>query len=332
MGLALRILLAGLLAGEVAPNVSTVPLGLLPVIWPPDNPYSDAKWELGRSLFFDQRLSLDESVSCATCHNPQFAFTDTGRTSSGIHGQSGTRSAPTILNRAFSRLQFWDGRAGSLEEQAIAPIENPVEMGHSRAGVVERLQSIPGYRRMFAAAFGSEQITIEGVVQAIATFERTALSGNSPYDRYMAGDKSAMTAAQIRGWNVFVNKAKCDQCHEGIDLTTNQFHNVGVGMDKARPDLGRFTVTHDPKDWGAFRTPTLREVARTAPYMHDGSLATLEDVVEYYDRGGNASRNLDETMKPLHLSEQDKKDLVEFLKALSGEGWQSLTAPKVFPE
>ncbi len=170
------------------------------------------------------------------------------------------------------------------------------------------------------------------MAKAIATFERTVLSGNSPYDRYKAGKKSAMTAAQIRGLDVFQNKAKCDQCHEGINFTTNAYHNLGVGTDKPEPDAGRFVVTKDPKDWGAFKTPTLREIANTAPYMHDGSLKTLEEVVEYYDKGGKANQNLDEKMKPLRLTTEQKNDLVAFLKALSGEGWQEIKEPTHFPE
>lgn len=310
----------------------TVPLGLLPVQWPADNPYSRAKWELGRALYFDPRLSADNSVSCASCHSPKNAFTDKLPNSVGIRGQHGNRSAPTVINRAYTLAQFWDGRAATLEEQAKGPMANPIEMGHTHQGIVGRLKEIPGYRAMFAKAFGSEEIDIDKAAKAIATFERTVLSGNSPFDRYQAGNKKAMTAAQIRGLNVFSNKAKCDQCHEGINFTTNAYHNLGVGTDKPDPDPGRFAVTKNPADWGAFKTPTLREIANTSPYMHDGSLVTLEQVVDFYDKGGIKNKNLDEKMKPLNLTDQDKKDLVEFLKALSGEGWQTLGPPDKFPE
>jgi len=334
-GLAALAILAGADDRKAAPPAIRVPLGLLPIPWPSDNPYSADKVELGRLLFFDPRLSKDDTVSCASCHSPEHAFTDGEANSKGMGGQRGNRSAPTTLNRAYSLAQFWDGRASSLEDQAKGPMANPIEMGHSHAGVVNKLNMIVGYRTRFEKVFGEPEVTIDAVAQAIATFERTLLSGNSPYDRYKAGQKAALTPAQIRGLDVFVNKAKCDQCHEGINFTSNSYHNLGVGMAadnaKANPDPGRFEVTKDPKDFGAFKTPTLRDVARTAPYMHDGSLKTLEEVVEFYDKGGTPNKNLDEKVKPLKLTEQDKKDLVSFLKALNGEGWQSVTAPKSFP-
>ena len=309
-----------------------VPLGLLPIQWPKDNPYSPAKWELGRALYYDPRLSSDGTVSCASCHSPKMAFTDNLPVSAGIRGQKGGRSAPTVINRAYSLAQFWDGRAGSLEEQAVGPMQNPIEMGHTHPAIVNMLSGIPGYRSMFKAAFGSEEITIVLAGKAIATFERTVLSGNSAYDRYRAGDKKALTAEQIRGWKVFKDKAKCDQCHEGVNFTTNEYHNLGVGMDKPNPDQGRFEVTHKDADRGAFKTPTLRDIARTAPYMHDGSLKTLDEVVEFYDKGGTLNKNLDEKMKPLNLTADEKRALVEFMKALNGEGWQQMTAPSALPK
>lgn len=309
-----------------------VPKGLLPVQWPKDNPYSKAKWDLGRALYYDTRLSVDGTLSCASCHSPQFGFTDGQAFSAGVKHQMGGRSAPTVINRAYSMAQFWDGRAMSLEEQAGGPMANPIEMGHTHDGVCAKLKEVPGYRKMFTEAYGSDEINIDRVTKAIATFERTVLSGNSPYDKYKAGDKKAMTASQVRGLDVFVNKAKCDACHEGINFTLNSYHNLGIGTDKPEPDAGRFAVTKNPKDWGAFKTPTLREIANTAPYMHDGRFRTLAEVVDFYDKGGIPNKNLDETMKPLKLTDQDKKDLVEFLKALSGEGWQHLGPPAKFPE
>ncbi len=309
-----------------------MPLGLVPVQWPADNPYSKQKVELGRLLYFDNRLSADNSVSCASCHHPKFAFADGSPVSTGIKGQKGGRSAPTVFNRAYSLAQFWDGRAATLEEQAKGPMANPIEMGNTHDGVVTRVKSIAGYKVLFEGVFGAGEININQVAKAIATYERTVLSGNSAYDRYRAGKKSAMTAQQIRGYNVFVNKAKCDQCHEGINFTTNAYHNLGVGTDKPNPDEGRSAVTKNAADWGAFKTPTLREIANTAPYMHDGSLKTLREVVDYYDKGGIPNKNLDEKIKPLRLTEQDKNDLVEFLKALSGEGWQNAAVPSKFPE
>lgn len=310
----------------------SVPKGLLPLQFPADNPYSPEKVELGRLLFFDKRLSKDGSISCATCHNPKFAFTDGAANSTGIEGQKGGRSAPTVINRAYSLAQFWDGRAATLEEQAVGPMANPIEMGHTLDGIIATLRSIPGYRPLFEKAFGSSNITIEMVAQAITTFERTVLSGNSPYDKYKAGNKKAMSTAQIRGMKVYLDKAKCDQCHEGINFTSNMYANLGVGTDKTEPDPGRYAVTKNDADWGAFKTPTLREIEHTAPYMHDGSLKTLEEVVDYYDKGGLPNRNLDSKIKKLNLTSQDKSDLVAFLKALSGEGWQQIREPESFPQ
>jgi cytochrome c peroxidase len=310
----------------------TVPLGLLPIQWPADNPYSKQKVELGKLLYFDKRLSADGTVACASCHHPKFAFTDNAAVSTGINGAKGGRSAPTVFNRAYSLAQFWDGRAATLEEQVKGPMENPIEMGNTHANIVAKLRGITGYRGLFKTAFGTEDISIDHVAKAVATFERTVLSGNSPYDRYKAGNRKAMTPDQVRGMDVYFNKAKCDQCHEGINFTTNAYHNLGVGTDKPKPDEGRYVVTKDPRDWGAFKAPTLREIANTAPYMHDGSLKTLDEVVEFYDKGGIPNKNLDEKMKPLKLTPQDKKDLVAFLHALNGEGWQSIQEPTKFPE
>jgi cytochrome c peroxidase len=310
-----------------------IPLGLLPVQFPRENPYSPAKAELGKLLYFDPRLSADGTVSCATCHDPQRGFTDGAAVSTGIRGQKGGRSAPTVINRAYGLIQFWDGRAKSLEEQAGGPMQNPIEMGNTHGGVVSKLQSIAGYRPLFEKAFGSADFTIDHVTMAIATYERTVLSGNSPYDRYKAGNKKALSAAQVRGMGVYFDKAKCDQCHEGVNLTLNSFHNLGVGMDKPNPDLGRYGITKDERDWGAFKTPTLRDISRTAPYMHDGSLKTLAEVVDFYDKGGIANKNLDERIKPLKLTDAEKADLVEFLKSLDGEDWMAQhQAPKQFPQ
>jgi cytochrome c peroxidase len=293
-----------------------VPLGLLPIQWPQDNPYSKAKVDLGKLLYFDKRLSADGTVSCATCHHPKFAFTDGAAVSTGIKGQKGGRSAPTVLNRAYSLAQFWDGRAATLEDQAKGPMANPIEMGNTHDALVSKLSELPGYRPMFKAAFGNDRIDIDQVAKAIATFERTVLSGNSPYDQWKAGNKKAMQPDQVRGLDVYLNKAKCDQCHEGINFTTNAYHNLGIGTDRPKPDEGRYVVTKNPADWGAFKTPTLREIANTGPYMHDG---------------GIPNKNLDKIMKKLNLTSQEKKDLVAFLHALSGEGWK-IEEPTKFPE
>lgn len=333
LGAAALVAVSVAIGADVAKAPPKVPLGLAPVQWPKDNPYSPEKVELGRLLYFDKRLSADNTVACASCHHPKFAFTDGAPVSTGIRGQKGGVSAPTVINRAYSLAQFWDGRASSLEDQAKGPIQNPIEMGESHQGVVRKLNGIAGYRKLFSRVFGSEEVNIDNVAKAIATFERTVLSGNSPYDKYLAGNRKALSAAQVRGMDVYLNKAKCDQCHEGINFTTNAYHNLGVGTDKPSPDVGRYAVTRNDRDWGAFKTPTLRDIAKTAPYMHDGSLKTLEEVVDYYDKGGVPNKNLDEKMKKLNLTAQNKQDLVEFLKALSGtEGWQHITEPTKFPE
>jgi cytochrome c peroxidase len=316
-------------AGEKPPRE---PMGLPPIEWPKHNPYSAAKAELGRYLYYDKRISADETISCATCHSPQYAFTDGAAVSTGIGNQKGTRSAPTVINRAFSLAQFWDGRAVSLEDQVKGPMVNPVEMGNSHEMVVAVIRQIAGYRPLFVQAFGTDEITIDRAAMAIATFERTILSGNAPYDHYKKGDKKALSPEQVRGVSVFFDKAKCDRCHENANFTLNAYANLGVGMDKPEPDVGRYAITKDPRDWGVFKIPTLREIEHTAPYMHDGSLKTLEEVVDFYDKGGIPNKNLDPAIKPLHLSEQEKKDLVAFLKALSGEGWQQAQPPAEFPQ
>lgn len=320
------------LTAQTKPAAFAAPKGLPPILWPKDNPYTPEKAELGRLLYFETRISADGTLSCASCHHPSKAFTDQAAVSTGIKGQKGGVSAPTVINRAFGMLQFWDGRAASLEAQAIGPMANPIEMGNNHPAVVSTLKGVPGYRARFKAVFGTDEITLDHVAMAIATFERTVLSGNSPYDKYKAGDKKAMTAAQIRGLDVFVNKAKCDACHEGANFTLNSFHNLGVGQNKAEPDPGRYAVTKNMADFGAFKTPTLREIEHTFPYMHDGSLKTLEEVVDFYDKGGTPNKNLDERLVKLNLTAQDKSDLVAFMKALSGTGWQQLTEPKEFPK
>ena len=315
------------------PATIPVPLGLIPVQFPKDNPYTPEKAALGKLLYFDTRLSADNTVSCASCHSPEFAFTDGKAVSDGIRAQKGGRSAPTVINRAYSLNQFWDGRAKSLEEQAGGPMQNPIEMGNTHEGVVKSIQGIAGYAPLFAKAFGSPEIDIDRTTKAIATYERTVLSGNSAYDRYKAGNKSALSAAQQRGMDIYFNKAKCDQCHEGVNFTLNSYNNLGVGTDKPKPDAGRYEVTKNDADWGAFKTPTLRDIARTAPYMHDGSLATLENVVDFYNKGGIKNKNLDEKLKPLDLSKAEQTDLVAFLKSLNGEGWLAQhQPPKQFPQ
>jgi cytochrome c peroxidase len=316
------------------------PLGLPKVFWPEDNAYSAAKAELGWLLYFDKRLSGDETVSCASCHAVEKAFTDGQAVSIGIKGQKGGRSAPTVINRAYSTLQFWDGRADSLEEQAKGPIANPIEMtlekeaDAAHKGRIAALKAVPGYAKRFKEAFETDDVNIDHVAKAIATFERTVYSANAPFDRYQKGDKTAMTETQVRGMDIFFNKVACDSCHLGFNFTDGSYENIGIGMDKKDPDLGRFLVTGKDDDRGAFKTPTLREIEHTGPYMHDGRFKTLEEVVEHYDQGGIKNEHLNSRIKPLKLSKQDKQDLVAFLKALSGEGWQHIKAPtkQQFPQ
>ena len=298
-----------------------IPLGLDPQLQyiPEDNPLTVEKIALGKMLYFDKRLSADNSVACASCHNPKFGFTDGMPVSTGIKGQKGGRSAPTVINRLFSDAQFWDGRAESLEAQALGPIQNPIEMGNTLDAVVKKLNAIKGYRDAFQRTFGTEA-TAEGIAKAIASFERTVLSGNSPYDRVKAGDKKAMPESAQRGLALFESKrVNCIACHVGHNFTDENYRNLGVGMDKEKTALGRFDISKNEEDRGAFKTPTLRDIARTAPYMHDGSLQTLREVIDYYDKGGTLSPHLSPDMKPLKLTEQEKTDLIEFMQSLTGE-------------
>jgi len=309
-----------------------LPLGLneADMIIPEDNPLTPEKVALGQQLYFDTRLSADGAVACATCHNPRFGFTDGQAVSTGMKGQRGGRSAPTTVNRVFSSLQFWDGRAASLEEQAKGPMVNPIEMGNpSHAPVVERLRQVSSYREAFKRAFGTADFTIDHVAKAIACYERTNLSGNAPYDRFKAGDKAALSDAAQRGLALFEQKARCNRCHSGPNFTDEQFHNLGVGMTKPQPDLGRYEISKQEKDKGAFKTPTLRDIALTAPYFHDGSAQTIEEVVELYNTGGHKNPFLSKEMLPLNLSAQEKADLVAFLRALTGEIAFAVFAPEL---
>lgn len=314
-----------------------VPKGLPPISWPKDNPYNKKKAELGRLLYFDKRLSSDGTVSCATCHKPPAGYTDNLPVSEGIHGHKGVRNSPTVINTVYLKELFWDGRANSLEEQCKGPIANPNEMTSEKDAALahqnceDKICAIKGYQILFKEVFGTTKCSIDDIAKAIATFERTILSGNSPYDRYLAGDQNAMTKEEIAGYEVF-KSARCINCHLGPNFNNGKFVNIGVGMDKPNPDLGRYAITHDEKDWGAFKIPTLREVSKTYPYMHDGSLQTLEEVVEYYDKGGIPNKNLHPLIRPLNLSEEDKKNLVSFMKAIDGEGWEQFTEPAKFPE
>ena len=334
----------GLIKDE--PLVVTVPAGLQPltpkIAVPAYNPLTKGKYELGRQLYFEPRISLDGTVSCATCHNPAKGWTDGMPVSIGIAGQAGSRSAPSVLNTVYGKSMFWDGRAPSLEGQAQGPVQNPIEMGEQNyKKIVDRLREIPGYRDQFQKVFGTH-VTLDGMAKAIATFERVAaLSGNSKYDKYNAGENSALSDSEKRGMVLFglrlntdddfksdsvLQKAKCTLCHQGFNFTDEQFHNLGIGWDEKTgkfADYGRWAVipigAKSDADLGAFKTPSVRDAEHTAPYMHDGSLATLEDVVDHYDKGGTPNPALDTDMKKLNLTKQEKADVVAFMKALNGD-------------
>ncbi|MDH4100192.1 MAG: cytochrome-c peroxidase [Nitrospirota bacterium] len=337
-----------ILALHAAAVGGALPAGILPPEEPVDNPATTAKVELGRKLYFDKRLSVDDTVSCATCHEPEKGFADGKKVAEGIGGKKGTRNSPTTLNAAFLELQFWDGRAVTLEEQAKGPLINPVEMGMpSHEALEKKLRDIPEYRKGFKKTFGTESFTIDHVAKAIAAFERTLVSASSPFDRFIAGDKGAISDDAKAGWVLFNGKARCATCHGFISVypffTNNKFHNIGVAMKDANfeklareaqkgtatpeelafregvAELGRFIVTREPKDIGAFKTPGLRNVALTAPYMHDGSEPTLEAVIDFYDKGGVLNPNLDGGMVPLNLLKKEKSQLVEFMKALTSD-------------
>ena len=295
------------------------PLGLDLVLPAPDhNPLTPAKVDLGRRLFLDRRLSNNGTVACASCHNPSRAFSDGRAVPVGVAGQTGVRNAPALINRGYGTAFFWDGRAPTLEVQVLQPLLDTHEMAATRDGILQRLRGNGQYRRQFRAAFNRDP-EWEDVGRALASYVRTIRSGNSPYDRFRNGDKSALTDQQQRGMRIFFGRGNCWSCHQGATLTDERFHNTGVAFRRSHfLDDGRFIITKHPADLRAFKTPTLREIARTAPYMHDGSIATLEDVVDHYDRGGSPDQALSREIRPLNLSVDDKRALVVFLRSLSG--------------
>ena len=339
-----------------------MPLGIPIELWsyfvPNDNPVTAAKVELGRKLFFDARLSADGKVSCASCHDPGRAFTDGRKVAEGIGGRLGTRNSPTLLNSMFSTGQFWDGRAGTLEEQAKMPLTNLDEMGNGSLDEVRaKIAAVPEYVKGFQQVFGGP-VTVEGFAKAVAAFERTLISGDSPLDRYLAGDLNALSESARNGMILFRTRARCGVCHVFNQnfaafatfpfFTDGIYRNTGVAvnftgfnalarraMAAARDEsgdaltalskherageLGRFVTTGNTLDVGAFRTPSLRNVELTAPYFHDGSAATLADVVRFYVKGGNENPNRDWQLEPVPLTEIEQRDLIEFLKALTSD-------------
>ncbi|NOT84491.1 MAG: cytochrome-c peroxidase [Methylococcaceae bacterium] len=352
----MRLILKLLLGLIVSSNaLADQTLGLPPLNIPNDNPQSAEKIALGNALFNEKRFSADGTVSCASCHHSDKAFTDGLPVAEGLNRQTGTRNAPTVVNAAFFDTLFLDGRANSLETQALGPFTNPIEHGLSNhQAIVTVIQNDASYQKQFQTVFGvsADQITINQVTKAIASYERTLITGNSPFDRYLFGrDHSAMSISAERGLGIFKRKGNCLVCHEiswnNALFTDNRFYNVGVGFkrltpvlddfivavnrgenpddfpltDAQRSELGRFNVTKVIADIGKFKTPTLRNIAFTAPYMHDGSIKTLAEVVEHYDKGGNrseqGSRFIDTEIFQLHLTPQEKADLVAFMRALT---------------
>ena len=293
------------------------PLGLPPVPIPADNPPTEETIALGRRLYYDPQLSLDGTISCASCHAPQFAFSDKRSVSTGVGGKTGTRHSPTVINSAYSSLQFWDGRAASLEEQAKGPMANPVEMAHTLEGVVKKLQADPKYVELFKNAWGTDQINIDLVAKSIASFERTVIAGDSPFDRFYYGhDSKALSMEAQRGLRIFINakKGDCAVCHTiGKDsalFTDNKFHNLGVGADTRGElnDVGRYKETKNDADIGAFKTPTLRNLANRGPYMHDGSFPTVKDALAHYIGGGNWNPLLDKHIHSLDVLTFDERE------------------------
>ena len=281
--------------------------------YPDDEPPSQAEIDLGKTLFFDPRLSVNEMQSCATCHNPDLGFSDGMEKSMGTMGNRVGRNAPHLYNLAWNFLHFWDGRAASLEEQAFGPIEAAGEMNMTLDKLLPKLQSVPYYKETFNKVYGIATINKESIGKAIAAFERSIISDNSSFDQYIAGNLSAMSPSAVRGMELFKGKANCVECHDGANFTDNSFHNIGVKGD----DLGRGPIAGDKSLNKTFKTPGLRNILFSAPYMHDGSEKTLAGVVRFYNRGGDAKEGIDKLMKPLELTEQEINDVVAFLGALS---------------
>lgn len=339
----------------------SVPLGLPPVPVPDDNPQSPEKIALGKKLYEDKRFSANGTISCAHCHDPARAFADGLPVAEGINKLKGPRNSPTVINSAYYTSQFWDGREPDLEGQAKGPFLNPVEHGlEDHQFIVEVIRKDPGYRQEFKRVFGvgPDKITIDHVVKAIASFERTVISGDSAFDRFLyGGDKTALSKAAQRGLELYRVKARCQECHT-IDsdhaiFTDNKFHNLGVGFKKIQPrlreivkefrmakkqgkepdqsvisaeessELGRFVVSMKTSDIGAFKTPTLRNIAVTGPYMHDGSMETLEEVMELYNQGGEKNPFLGSVLE-LDLTEEEIADVIEFLKSLTSPEYMDL--------
>ncbi len=319
-----------------------------------ETPMTRAKIELGRQLYYDTRLSADNTISCASCHDPSEGFARHTQFGVGINGQTGGRNSPICYNRILSSTQFWDGRAGSLEDQAKGPIANPIEMGNTHEKAVETVKNIAGYAMQFQAIFGDDSVNIDNIARAIATLERAIVTGPTPFDYYeavrpflvmkpddlatlkeddaeayakyettkAASEAHPMSESAVRGRDLFfAEKVGCTACHQGANLADEKYHNLGIGFGEGveKPDLGRFEITKKEEDKGAFKTPTIRNVAASGPYMHDGSLKTLEEVVEHYAKGGTPNPWLSNKIKKIELTPEQKADLVAFMKACTGD-------------
>ncbi len=301
---------------SVSMPLSAEPLGTPDydeIIFPDDEENTEGEIELGRTLFFDTRLSGNGSQSCATCHNPDLGMGDGLALGLGSERNALGRNTPHLYNLAWNVIFMWDGRKATLEEQALGPIEAEVEMNMPLDELVDRLKGVPYYQKEFAAVYGDSGITKENIGHAIAAFERTFAVTDTPFDRYIAGDKAAMGPAAVRGMKLFEGKANCIACHDGPNFTDNSFHNIGL---KSR-DLGRYEHVKSEELKFAFKTPGLRNILLTAPYMHDGSEPTLEAVVEFYNRGGDIKEGISKNIKPLDLNENEVQDLVAFMGALT---------------
>ena len=292
-----------------------IPYGLPEL--PPLDGDSPALFDLGRSLFFDSLLSSDQSVSCATCHQPEHGFSSPEALPEGAEGRRSKRSSPSLFNRAYGTKQMWDGRAPSLHEQVLLPISDVNEMRLSLEEAMARLEASEDYPDRFAAAFGDKAVTEERLASALTSFVRRITLGDSPIDRFRAGLGAKLNAAERSGLWIFESKGQCWRCHSGPNFADELFHNTGVGLVDGKPQEGRRAVTGKDADLGTFKTPTLRGLTNTAPYMHDGSLATLKDVVEFYRDGGKPNPNLDQHLNPVDLTDKDVLNLVAFLQALS---------------
>ena len=321
--LAVALLSAGLHAAHADyvfkagdPSLAGFLLGDAP--YPAGNQPNAARVELGQRLFFDPRMSGDGNMSCATCHNPALGWSDGLPTARGVKSSVLGRASPTVYNTAYNSIQMWDGRKASLEDQAMGPMQANVEMNMDIGKLFQWIGNSEGYKALFAKAYPGEPINETTLSKAMASFERTVVSKNSPFDRWVQGDATALSAQQVDGFKVFVGKGHCVACHSGPNFTDNGFHNLGLASwGMAEPDMGRYAQKPVNAMKGAFKTPTVREVARTAPYFHDGSAKTLMDVVEHYDRGGDVKTNLSPNIHPLGLSLQEKQALVAFLESLS---------------